>query len=480
MTQDSKKFINRYALLYGGINVGKYPYVTHFRISIYGQALKNLLRQFRNSVYAIPHVGDSTRHLARVIYALVQHTNLSVENLENWLQEQHISGTLIKDIFANFLLSESKRGDKEKIKSYIKACQNFDPQFKILMDLIIEKEKFEVKFVYDSLFVDFDAWEGESDYEKNLPEIIENANKLNLLETNDYGQLIPIATDDDKFYAPPVMLKTFDGMYTFQSSHLAIVMGLAAKDTFNKLIICCDRRYTMQFTHVFRAAKKLGVIVDCAYYGLGLILNKDGKTYKDENGSRLPAVKFIDMLYGQAKQQYSASTKKLLGIKVKDDTYLKAIVISIFKLYDLQQSYKKDYRFNVGEFLISEGIKEANIIEMFLELSSMYRDNDKKKSIREEKINQSFITQLTKHKVALERSKKSFEFVHIVNYLLELSDLYFSFEFAQRSSLPIKIIKDLYKSINSMLKILGIPNDIIEGSNIKKTDNLQELAIAFH
>ena len=327
--EDKKKVV----MDYGGPNIAKPLHVGHLRSAVVGESIKRILRHAGNTVIADVHFGDFGLQMGQVIYG-IKEKGIKLEELTlNDLDEiyPNMSGRCKED---EALLSECAELAKRQ--------QDGDKELKEYWEKIVELSKVDIKKQYDYLDVAFDIWEGESDAEPLLAELTKELEQKGVLEISQGAKIINVAREGEEM--PPLLYQKSNGAYLYGTTDLGTIKKRYINYKPDEIIYVADKRQSLHFEQVFRAAEKGSIApnVKLELCGFGTVNGKDGKPFKTRAGS---APK-LSALFEEVREVV-CNLEQNKTIKGEDADIL---VNAILKFADLQNNIESDYIFDIEKF----------------------------------------------------------------------------------------------------------------------------------
>lgn len=441
------------ALFYGGVNVGKFPYVTHLRFSVLGESLKNILRKKGYRVISHAHTGDSYRYVGNAICAILHVKKLKINHVIDWIVHNNITAKEIKRIHAQYL-AEGDAPNKRELNHEVQLkLYQKDPEVLSISEKLCEMEYPEIRAFYRSIMVDFDLWDGEKSHEKTIGMVVSAAKAKKILVENSSGKFVQVGRVGDKANISPVMLESSEGMHFFEACNMTLIYNTIMKYQAPTAITICHRRFDLTFKRIHRAISALSPEVNLKYLGVGVISKTDGKAFKDELGSRLPAEVFLDRLYQQGREVYDEASGMFLGFPIKTDDDFKKLVISVYKLFDLKHVATKDYRFPMDGFFSTEALKEIEILKVYSEVLKYKGSKECQKLVA---CSHPLEISMNKYERYLSEAASNLSPTYLVDYLVEVVSVYMtSKESLQRGEHDL-LMRALKKNLLEVFTLLGI------------------------
>ncbi len=254
--------------------------------------------------------------------------------------------------------------------------QKGDTKYLSLWQKVMKQSIKNIKETYRMLHVDFDLWNGESDAETYVPELIETLEKKHLLKESMGAKIVDVALPDDHAPIPPVIIKKSNGSNIYATTDLATIIARMKQYHPHEIWYIVDNRQSLYFTQIFRCARKAALISqDTALIHLcfGTMNGKDGKPYKTREGGVMKLSDFYQTVYEKVHERVSASAfsentdKEMLSHKITN---------AAIKFGDLMNHRAKDYIFDLEKFTASEGKTGTFLLYTIARIHSLLKKAD--------------------------------------------------------------------------------------------------------
>ena len=359
---------------YGGANVAKSLHVGHLRSANIGEALKRLCTYLGYKTISDTHLGDFGRPLGLVILELYKrYPDWDYFNKEfnGIYKEVEITNELLEEVYPY----ASKKAKEDE--NYLKEAQNMTKRLqnheKGIYDLwlkIMEVSKSSIKKIYDRLDANFDLYKGESDAEAYVPELLQYLDKLNIVKESEGAKVIEVKEEDDKLEIPPMLLLKSDGGILYSTTELATIYDRMKNYHPNEIWYMTDKRQSLHFTQVFRAARKAKIVNEetkLVFAGFGTMNGSDGKPFKTRDGD---VMRLEDLL-----NEIKAECLKRLNEEIKEnrDEIAEKLAISVIKYADMLPNRETDYNFDIEKFCDLEGKTGPYILYSAIRMKSILK-----------------------------------------------------------------------------------------------------------
>ena len=345
---------------YGGPNVAKPLHIGHLRSAIIGESIKRIYRYFGNTVIGDIHLGDWGLQMGLIIAELRERQPelpyFDDDFTGEYPKEAPFTISELEEIYPT--ASAKSKTDEAFAKKAHEATyflQNHKRGYYALWQHIMAVSVADLKRNYENLNVSFDVWKGESDAEAYIPPMLEKLEARGILQESEGARVIPVAREDDKKEIPPCILVKSDGATLYATTDLATIVQRMEDYRPDKILYLTDKRQSLHFEQVFRAAKKSGIVPDgtqLQHIGFGTMNGKDGKPFKTRSGGVMRLETLIADITDYVEKKILEN--QTLSPEEAAQT-AKIIAVAALKYGDLSNLATKDYIFDLERFSAFEG-----------------------------------------------------------------------------------------------------------------------------
>ena len=345
---------------YGGPNVAKPLHIGHLRSAIIGESIKRIYRYFGNTVIGDIHLGDWGLQMGLIIAELRERQPDLPYFDDNFTGEYPVEAPFtiseLEDIYPT-ASAKSKTDEVFAKKAHEATCflQNHKRGYYALWQHIMAVSVADLKRNYENLNVSFDVWKGESDAEAYIPPMLEKLEARGILQESEGARVIPVAEEGDKKEIPPCILVKSDGATLYATTDLATIVQRMEDYHPDKILYLTDKRQSLHFEQVFRAAKKSGIVPESTqlqHIGFGTMNGKDGKPFKTRSGGVMRLETLIADIIDYVEKKILEN--QTLPPEEAAQT-AKIIAVAALKYGDLSNLATKDYIFDLERFSAFEG-----------------------------------------------------------------------------------------------------------------------------
>ena len=459
---------------YGGANVAKALHVGHLRSANIGEALKRLANSLGNTTYADAHLGDWGRPIGLVMLEIKKnHPELPYFD-ENYQGEYpKTSPVTNEDLMRMYPIASSKANEDEEYMNEAREItakfQNGDKGLMALWHHIMEVSKKDIKASYDRLNTTFEVWEGESDCNQYVNEMVEYLEDKGLVEDSQGARIIEVKEETDDHEVPPLLLVKSNGSISYETTDLACIWERMHKWSPDEIWYLTDSRQALHFEIVFRAAKKAKIVKDdtkLLFIPFGTMNGVDGKPFKTRDGGTMKLDDLLDMAAVECEKKILPN---ITG-KEREDVANK-VSISAVKYADLLPYRLTDYVFDPIKFSDLQGKTGPYLLYSTIRMKSLLA-KAKEEKIDYEKVltisddfQRNIMTSLLNINNVLNKSFESYSLNDICEHLYKITNIYNNFYYQNRILTEtdkekreswLTLTKIVYDNNCKMLNILGI------------------------
>ena len=345
---------------YGGPNVAKPLHIGHLRSAIIGESIKRIYRYFGDTVIGDIHLGDWGLQMGLIIAELRERRPdlpyFDDDFAGDYPAEAPFTISELEEIYPT--ASAKSKVDEAFAKKAHEATyflQNHKRGYYALWEHIMRVSVADLKRNYENLNVSFDVWKGESDAEPYIPPMLEKLEAQGALVESEGAKVIPVAADGDRKEIPPCILVKSDGATLYATTDLATIVQRMEDYHPDKLLYLTDKRQSLHFEQVFRAARKTGIVPEATelqHIGFGTMNGKDGKPFKTRSGGVMRLETLIADITSYVEQKI-LENQTLSPAEAAETA--KVIAVAALKYGDLSNLATKDYIFDLERFSAFEG-----------------------------------------------------------------------------------------------------------------------------
>ena len=361
---------------YGGPNVAKPLHVGHLRSAIIGESLKRIHRYFGNKVIGDIHMGDWGLQMGLIIEEVRERQPELPYFDPNFTGEYPAEAPFtiseLEEIYPTASAKSKVDEDfAERAHTATFKLQNGERGYRAIWDHIMALSVADLKKNYGKLNVSFDVWLGESDAQPYIPPMIEAMKAKGITSQSEGALVIEVQEETDTKDVPPCILVKSDGATLYATTDLATIVQRMEDYAPQKLLYLTDKRQSLHFEQVFRAARKAGIVpahMPLQHIGFGTMNGKDGKPFKTREGGVMRLERLIAEITDYIRQKITEN--QVVDSSEIEET-ARLIAMAALKYGDLSNQPTKDYIFDLERFAAFEGNTGPYILYTIVRIKSI-------------------------------------------------------------------------------------------------------------
>lgn len=377
---------------YGGPNVAKPMHVGHLRSAIIGESLKRLFRLRGDEVIGDAHFGDWGFQMGLLITACGDEGLADAFMVEGDGPFPAETPVTLADLDRLYPQAAGKAKEdpafRDRARKATAELQGGRPGYRALWQHFVAVSREALKREYDDLSVDFDLWNGESDADPLMGEMIADLKAKGLLVEDDGAQVVHVARDGEtrkKKLAdgsvieapspPPLLVISSEGSAMYGTTDLATILDRKKAIGPDLILYVVDERQAEHFEQVFRAAYLAGYAPEKSleHLGFGTMNGADGKPFKTRAGGVLKLRDLIDTATEKARERlHEAKLGDDLPAEEFEDIAHK-VAVAALKFSDLSNNRTTSYVFDLDRFMSFEGKTGPYLLYQAVRVKSLLR-----------------------------------------------------------------------------------------------------------
>ena len=421
---------------YGGANIAKELHVGHLRSANIGEALKRLLNSCGYKTISDVHLGDWGRPMGLVMLEIKKRMpDLPYFDSDFTGEYPSESPVSVDDLAEIYPIASAKSKEDEsylnEAREITTKLQQGDKGYTALWRHIVKTSCIDIKAVYDLFNTSFDLWEGESDADKLIPEMVDYLEKNKYTEISDGAEVIFVNEPTDKREIPPFMVKKSDGGVLYDTTELATLYSRIKRFKVDEIWYLTDNRQELHFVQAFRCAYKTKIVPEnlkLIHLGFGTMNGPDGRPFKTRDGSVMSLKSLYNLVYDECY--------KKIGENVREEEkpeLAKTVAVAAIKYADLLPNRASDYVFDPVKFSDTTGKTGPYLLYNTVRIKSIFskaKENnisfDKYYKISS-KTERDIILHLINLSDVLKRAIDAKILNEICEYIFKLTNLYNTF-----------------------------------------------------
>ena len=377
---------------YAGPNVAKPMHVGHLRSSIIGESLKRLFRFRGDTVWGDAHFGDWGFQMGLLIVAVGDEGRADAFMAEGDGPFPGDSPVTLEDLERLYPAAAAKAkedpGFRDRARKATAELQAGRPGYRALWRHFVAVSRTALEREFGALGVTFDLWNGESDADPLMPEMIAHLETRGLLVEDDGARVVHVArpgetrkkklADGTVIEAPsppPLLVISSEGSAMYGTTDLATILDRRKSLDPDLILYVVDERQAEHFEQVFRASYLAGYAAEGSleHLGFGTMNGPDGKPFKTRAGGVLKLHDLITMARDKARERLREAK---LGEDLPDAEFediAHKVAVAALKFADLSNSRTTSYVFDLDRFMSFEGKTGPYLLYQAVRIKSLLR-----------------------------------------------------------------------------------------------------------
>ena len=377
---------------YAGPNVAKPMHVGHLRSSIIGESLKRLFRLRGDAVWGDAHFGDWGFQMGLLIVAVGDEGRADPFLAEGDGPFPDASPVTLEDLERLYPAAAGMAREdpafRDRARKATAELQGGRPGYRALWRHFVAVSRTALEREFGALGVTFDLWNGESDADPRMAEMIAHLESKGLLVEDDGARVVHVArpgetrkkklADGSVIEAPsppPLLVISSEGSAMYGTTDLATIVDRRETIDPDLILYVVDERQAEHFEQVFRAAVLAGYAQpgELEHLGFGTMNGTDGKPFKTRAGGVLKLHDLITMAVDKARERlHDAHLGDDLS-PAEFEVTAHRVAIAALKFADLSNSRTTSYVFDLDRFMSFEGKTGPYLLYQVVRIRSLLR-----------------------------------------------------------------------------------------------------------
>ena len=321
-------------------NIAKPFSVGHLRSTAIGNSIYRILSASGYKCIGINHLGDWGIQFGKMVVAY-----------NKWLDRKLMAKDPIKEFFRLYVKfheeAEKDPSLEDEARAWFRKMELGDKQALKLWKLFSKISLMEVKRIYKLMGVKFDAYTGESFYNRMLDPTLKMLESKGLVCESEGATVVKLEAD-----SPPCILRTGGETSLYATRDIAAAIYRYKTYKFSKSIYVVDVRQSLHFQQFFKVLEMAGFewAKNMVHVPFGLIKFEEGVM-----STRKGNVIFLEELFAKAAELVEEKIKeKNPGLKNKK-AVASQIAIGAVIFWDLSHDRIRDIEFSWNIVLDFEG-----------------------------------------------------------------------------------------------------------------------------
>ncbi|MDO9076065.1 MAG: arginine--tRNA ligase, partial [Brevundimonas sp.] len=377
---------------FAGPNVAKPMHVGHLRSSIIGESLKRIFRFRGDTVWGDAHFGDWGFQMGLLIVAVGDEGKAGgflIEGDGPFPAESPVSLEDLERLYpAAAAMAKEDAGFRDRARKATAELQGGRPGYRALWAHFVAVSRTALEREFGALGVTFDLWNGESDADPVMAEMIAHLEATGLLVEDDGARVVHVAkpgetrkrklADGSVIEAPsppPLLVISSEGSAMYGTTDLATILDRRKAIDPDLILYVVDERQAEHFEQVFRAAYLAGYAVEGSldHLGFGTMNGPDGKPFKTRAGGVLKLHDLITMAVDKARERLHEARLGDDLPEVEFEAIAHKVAVAALKFADLSNSRTTSYVFDLDRFMSFEGKTGPYLLYQAVRIKSLLR-----------------------------------------------------------------------------------------------------------
>lgn len=377
---------------FAGPNVAKPMHVGHLRSSIIGESLKRIFRFRGDAVWGDAHFGDWGFQMGLLIVAVGDEgkaDSFMIDGDGPFPTESPVSLEDLERLYpAAAAMAKEDAGFRDRARKATAELQGGRPGYRALWAHFVAVSRTALEREFGALGVTFDLWNGESDADPVMAEMIAHLEATGLLVEDDGARVVHVArpgetrkrklADGSVIEAPsppPLLVISSEGSAMYGTTDLATILDRRKAIDPDLILYVVDERQAEHFEQVFRAAYLAGYAAEGSldHLGFGTMNGPDGKPFKTRAGGVLKLHDLITMAVEKARDRLHEAHLGEDLTEAEFEAIAHKVAVAALKFADLSNSRTTSYIFDLDRFMSFEGKTGPYLLYQAVRIKSLLR-----------------------------------------------------------------------------------------------------------
>lgn len=351
---------------YSDVNIAKVMNLGHFRTTIIGASLANILEFARYHVVRWNYLGDWGTQFGKLIAAY-----------KMWGKKEDVERDPINELQKLYVRFHQEAKDDAAIENRgqeeFKKLEDGDMENRALWEWFKKESLKEFERTYRVLGVDFEVWIGEAFFEPQLKEVIQWCLDKKIAERSEGALVIKL----DAFNLPPALIEKSDGASLYLTRDIANLRYRLEKYNPTKIMYIVGNEQSLHFEQLFSVAQLLGMkSAELAHVKHGLVLGEGGKKFSTREGRTVSLADALTKAVSLSREVVEQKNPDLAADE--KDAIATAVGIGALKYNDLKENRMTDIIFDWEKMLDFTGDSGPYLQYTYARLKSILRKAEAK------------------------------------------------------------------------------------------------------
>lgn len=431
-------------------NIAKPFGIGHLRSTIIGNSISNILEFTGHRVTRINYLGDWGTQFGKLLFGY-----------KKFGSEKKLDKKLTKHLFEIYVEANKKKYEEEA-REWFKKMENKDKSALLLWKFFRDISMEDFKEIYKTLGIKFDAYEGESMYDKKSRKVIEEMENKNLLKKSKGALII----DLNKWGLENALIEKSDGGTLYITRDIAAAIDRYRRYRFDRMLYEVGQEQKLYFRQLFKILELMGYkwAQNCIHVDHGLYLDSRGKKFSTRKGKTVFMEEILEKTKSLAEKEIKKRTARISREKMEKRA-LRVAIASIF-YGDLKNNRKKDAVFDIKKFVSFEGDTGPYLMYSYARASSILRKSNT--TLKKFEVNElgeketDLVTKLSQFPEAVINASRNLNPSVIANYSYQLAQIFNEFYHtckvigSEQETFRLALVESFRQVLKNSLGLLGI------------------------
>ncbi len=435
---------------FSSVNIAKPFGIGHLRSTIIGNSLSNILEFTGHRVTRINYLGDWGTQFGKLLFGY-----------KKFGSEKKLDKKPAKHLFEIYV-EANKRKYEEEAREWFRKMEKGDKGALLLWKFFRDISMEDFKEIYKTLGIRFDAYEGESMYNKKSRKVIAELQKKNLLKKSKGALII----DLNKWGLENAVIEKSDGGTLYLTRDIAAAIDRYRRYRFDKMLYEVGQEQKLSFRQLFKILELMGYkwAQNCIHVDHGLYLDSKGKKFSTRKGKTIFLEEIIEKTKSLAEKEIKKRIKKISKKELKKRA-LRVAIAAIF-YGDLKNNRKSDVVFDINKFVSFDGDTGPYLMYSYARASSILRKSKEQlKKFEVEELSDKeleLVTKLSQFPDAVASARRSLNPSVVAAYSYQLAQIFNEFYHAckvlgsPQETFRLALVEAFRQVLKNSLGLLGI------------------------
>ena len=430
-------------------NISKPFGIGHLRSTIIGNSLANIFEFCGYKTVRINYLGDWGAQFGRLL-----------AGYHKFGREKDLLKDPINYLLKIYVKTNKKQYERSAREEF-KKMEEDDKKTLMLWKLFKGFTMEDFKKMYKLLRIKFDAYEGESDYNKKAKILLDELKEKNIVKKSQGAYVI----DLEKFGLGNSLIEKSDGTTLYATRDLAAAIDRYKRYKFDRMIYEVGQEQKLYFRQLFKILEILGYkwAKDCIHSDHGFYLDKDGKKFSTRKGKMIFLKDIIDETVSLAKKEIKKREPEV-SKRGLDEKALKIAIAAIF-YGDLKNNRSNNIVFDLRKFVSFEGDTGPYILYSYARASSIIKKTAVKEKFQVYDLEDKeleLVKNLSQFPDVVLSAQQSLNPSVIANYSYHLAQTFNEFYHgcrvigSQQETFRLALVQSFRQVIRNSMSLLGI------------------------